>query len=295
MNTKVINRRDFLKKSSAAAISLGLSPLLFSKATFASGSDAAKPAIIWMEAQDCTGCTESVLSSINPDPKDILLDTINLWYHETLMSGTGDVSEYALHEAIKAGGYVLVLEGSIPSADKRFLKVAGVPFEDKFIEAAQNASLVLAVGSCAFKGGITQKSPSEGRGAEFFLDKHNVSKPVINLPGCPVHPSWFYDTVLKHLNDISISLDWYNRPTSIFYSKLHRNCSRRRTRYLYDWNKPSQKNGCLRAKGCKGPDSRANCYNSIWNDGVNWCVGNSYPCVACTSPKFFTDNEALFK
>jgi len=282
MKAKLINRRHFIKMSSSAAAALGLSQFLFTKEVFAAGPNAKKPAVIWLEAQDCTGCTESVLSSLTPAPIDVLLDTINLQYHETVMSGTGYVAESALQAAIQEGGYILVIEGAIPAADKRFMKVAGKPVEDTFIEASRNASAIIAIGACASYGGICRGGESDGQGAEYFLDKHGVSKTLINLPGCPLHPQWFYETVIDFLNGKNINLDSNKRPTSIYGQKVHRNCFRRGT------------NLCLKSQGCKGMWTKSNCPTLKWNDGVNWCIGSGAPCAGCTEPAFYDQISPLY-
>jgi hydrogenase small subunit len=282
MKTKVISRRQFIKMTSGAVAAFGLSNLVFSKEFLALGRESSKPVVVWMEGQDCTGCTESVLASLNPMPVDVLLDNINLQYHETIMSGTGEIAETALHAAIEQGGYILVLEGSIPAADKRYLKVAGNPVEDTFIEAAGNASAIIAIGACATWGGIPRAGTTDGQGAEYFLDKHSIDKPLINIPGCPLHPAWFFDTVISFLNGEDIPLDSYNRPLKHFSRKVHAMCP----------NKGS--NNCLQGIGCKGKSTYSDCPSLKWNDGVNWCIGSNAPCAGCTEPDFYNKFAPLY-
>ena len=63
-----ISRREFMKYCAGTAAALGLSELAFlnkiSEALAASGS---KPPVIWLEGQDCAGCTVSLAGSLNPD------------------------------------------------------------------------------------------------------------------------------------------------------------------------------------------------------------------------------------
>lgn len=299
MKTRVFTRRQFIKLSMGAAASLGLSKLALGDKLLTQESTALKPAVVWMEGQDCTGCTESVLSVLTPDLRDFILDTVSIRYHETIMAGTGYVAESALDAAIAEGGYVLILEGSIPAADSRYLKVAGSPMEEKFIEAASNAAAVLAVGACAAYGGIPRAGVPDGQGAQYFLDKHNVVKPLINIPGCPIHPAWFFDTVNSFLAGNSIPVDQYKRPLAHFNSTVHQNCHRKGSyenqAYLTDWNDPAQKNLCLLLKGCKGVDTHADCPLIKWNDGVNWCGENNAPCAGCTEPQFYDQFSPLFK
>ena len=59
LKAKGMPRRDFLKIASLAAASLGL------PASFARAASQAKrrPSVIWLHFQECTGCTESLLSA----------------------------------------------------------------------------------------------------------------------------------------------------------------------------------------------------------------------------------------
>lgn len=297
MKSSVFTRRQFLKMMGGAAASLGLSQLPFAGKLFGQDSSA-KPAVVWIEAQDCTGCTESVLSCLQPDLRDVLLNQIAMCYHETIMAGTGEVAEMALSEAISTGGYVLVVEGSIPAADNRFLKVAGEPVETTFVSAANQAAIILAVGACAAYGGIPRAGVTDGRGVEYFMNKHSINKPLINLPGCPVHPTWFYDTVLDYIAGNAIPLDSDKRPLKHYGTTVHDRCTRRQhydmNRFLLDWNHPGQRRWCLAKKGCKGPETHADCPQIKWNDGVNWCVENSAPCAGCTEPKFYDQMSPLY-
>lgn len=299
MKSKVFTRRQFLKLTMGAGAALGLSQLPLAGKMLSETQEGAKPAVVWMEAQDCTGCTESVLSSVTPDLRDVILDVIAIRYHETIMAGTGHVAEGALDAAINEGGYVLVVEGSIPAADNRYLEVAGIPVETRFVQAASNAAVILAVGACAAYGGIPRAGVPDGRGVQYFLDKHSIAKPLINLPGCPVHPAWFYDTVLDYLAGNSIPVDQHKRPLRHFQQTIHDLCHRRgqynNQLYLNDWNHPGQRNWCLLNKGCKGPDTHGDCPSIKWNDGVNWCGDNNAPCAGCTEPDFYDGFSPLYK
>lgn len=293
MKARVISRRDFLRLTSSAAAALGLSQLVTAQHFFADSSK--KPCVIWLEGQDCTGCTESVLASLSPDIRDFLLQTVCINYHETIMAGTGAVAENALDAAIEAGNYILIVEGTIPSADSRYLYIAGKPFEETFAEAARNASIILALGSCSSFGGIPKAGQTVGESVKYYLTKYNITKSYINLPGCPVHPVWFFDTVIAYLNGTSISLDKYNRPRSHYSKLVHSECPRIKSKFLTDWNDPAQQNYCLLKKGCKGETTYASCPTLKWNDGVNWCVGNNAPCAGCTEPEFYSGLSPLYK
>jgi hydrogenase small subunit len=298
MKTRIFTRRQFLKLSAGAAGALGLSTLPLGNKLLAQSTPAKKPAVIWLEAQDCAGCTESVFACLTPDLRDVLLDVICVRYHETVMAGTGSVAEGALDAAIAEGGYVLVVEGSIPAADQRYLMVGGQSLESTFVQAATNAAVILAVGSCAAFGGIPRVGIPQGKEVSYFLNQYGISKPYINLPGCPTHPTWFFDTVLDYLGGQTIRLDRHKRPKRHFDTKIHTNCPRRGNnsskKFLADWNEASQQGFCLYNKGCRGKETYSDCPTLKWNDGVNWCIGNNAPCSGCTEPEFYDEFSPLY-
>ncbi|MFC1930217.1 twin-arginine translocation signal domain-containing protein [Chloroflexota bacterium] len=126
-----ITRRDFLKIASASLALLGLSQALTPKVAKALEASLGKTAVVWLDGQDCAGCTESFVNSLEPLTTSILLDSISLRYHETLMAASGHQAEAARDKAIEEGGYLLVIEGAIPMAeDGLYCTVGGKTFKD---------------------------------------------------------------------------------------------------------------------------------------------------------------------
>jgi len=292
----VITRRDFIKMSMAGATALGLSPLIqWPKMAHAYDN---KPAVVWLEGQDCAGCTESVITY--EDIGNVILNTIAIRYHETIMAAAGGIAIGALDAAIADGGYVLVVEGSIPrAAEGAYCVVDGETFEDTVARAAGPAGAVLAIGACATYGGIPAAGPTEAQGVGDFLADKGITTPLINLPGCPVHPSWFINTVVAFLTGQPNPLDEFKRPIRHFATTVHDMCPRRwfykKGKYLRDWNNPKQRRYCLLLKGCKGPETHADCGSILWNQGANWCVGNNAPCSGCTEPDFYNKFTPLYE
>ena len=70
--------------------------------------------LIWLNGQDCNGNIESFLRATDPTPSQLILDHLAIDYAELLMAPSGTAAEAARDATIKAGGYVLVCEGSIP-------------------------------------------------------------------------------------------------------------------------------------------------------------------------------------
>lgn len=288
LSRRGISRRSFLKLLTAAAISLGFPVTDVPAMAQALEKGVQKTPVVWLKGQLCTGCTCSSISTLDPGPAEVILDLLSFRYNPTIMAAAGHQAQEALDETVKAGGYLLVVEGSFPTADDRFVMSGGKPMREKLLEAAANAVAVVPVGACATYGGIPAAGPTGAVG----VDKIVTDKPIINLPGCPVNPRWLYGTVMHYLMFQEIpELDAYKRP-KVFYGKLlHDNCPRRgrfeRGEFLTDWNSDEQKDWCLLLKGCKGPKTYTDCPQGFWNDGANFCINAGSPCSGCTQPEFY--------
>ncbi|MDD5093180.1 MAG: hydrogenase small subunit [Dehalococcoidia bacterium] len=297
-----LTRRDFLKVAGGAAALLGLSQALTPQMAKALEESIGKPAVIWLEGQDCTGCSESFVNSLEPVTTSILLNSISLRYHETLMAASGYHAEGARQETIKQekGKYILVIEGSIPLAeDGKYCVIAGAPFKEIVRETAADAAAIICVGSCATYGGIPRSGPTDAVGYLFRgTQKHHEyddvtgNKPVVNLPTCPVHPERLVATIVHYLTFGTIPpLDHFLRPKAFYGFNQHDNCERRGQfeagRFVTDWGDPSQQGYCLYMKGCRGPVANQDCWKRRWNQRTNYCIKANTPCVACSEPEFF--------
>ena len=83
-----ISRREFLKFCAATAATLGL-PASAEAAIAKAMESAQRPSVIWLQFQECTGCTESLLRAEHPTLDKLILDVISLDYHETLFAAAG--------------------------------------------------------------------------------------------------------------------------------------------------------------------------------------------------------------
>jgi hydrogenase small subunit len=303
-----LNRRDFLKIAGMSLALLGLSKTLTPKVAKALEKQVGKPAVIWLEGQDCAGCTESFLNSLEPTAVSILLDTISLRYHETAMVASGYLAEDALEETIKEGGYILVIEGAIPmGADGLYCTIGGKTFRDIVGEAASKAAVIVPVGACATYGGIPRSGPTDSVGYLFrgtqkhhYYDSIAPGKPVINLPTCPLHPERLVAVLVHYLTFGTVPpLDEFNRPLAFYAPLQHDNCERRghfdAGRFITDWGDPNQIGWCLYMKGCKGPWAHQDCWKRKWNNRVNYCVQANTPCVACSEPEFFESFSPVYE
>jgi hydrogenase small subunit len=85
-----ISRRRFMEFCGTMAATLAL-PKAYTQTIAAALSQKRKPVMVWLEFQDCAGNTESMLRSPHPTIEDIVLETLSLEYHETIMAGYGSM------------------------------------------------------------------------------------------------------------------------------------------------------------------------------------------------------------
>ena len=122
-----------------------------------------EPILVWLEFQDCAGNTESFLRASHPTVADLILDTISLNYHETLMAAAGTQAEDALAATVhdNAGKYIALVEGSIPAgADGAYCTIGGRSALQIAREVCGGAAATIAVGTCAAFGGIPAARPN---------------------------------------------------------------------------------------------------------------------------------------
>ncbi len=189
-----ITRREFLNYCSGSAAALGLATTLgpLQKALAASSG----PPIIWIKGSSCTGCTVSLANRISTsapvDLADLLIHTIDLVYHPTLMGAAGENAVSVLANAA-AGQYILAVEGGIPTIynGKTCTIYTHNGVDVTALAAVQTlapkASNVLAIGTCASFGGMAAASPNP---TQIKSVSAATGIATINIPGCPPHPDW---------------------------------------------------------------------------------------------------------
>src|SRR6516165_5854631 len=148
-----ISRRDFLGFCGSMAAVLGL-PETASRAIAQAIETEPKPILVWLEFQDCAGNTESFLRASHPTVADLILDSISLNYHETIMAAAGSQAEEALADTVhkNPGKYIALVEGSIPTgADGAYCTIGGRSALDIAREVCGGAAATIAVGTCRFR------------------------------------------------------------------------------------------------------------------------------------------------
>ena len=303
-----VSRRDFLRFCGLLAAALAL-PLDKADAIASSFASTTPQPVIWLELGDCTGDSEAFLrSGFQTDPlnggnqpklTDLLLDVISLKYHELLMAPAGYDAEKVRTDAIStyAGKYILVVEGAIPAgASAAYCVIGGKSAESILKEAAANAAVIIAIGSCAVDGGISAARPA-ATGAVGVSSILPAATNLINIPGCPANPANVIATIVYTIaNPGNLPpLDDSRRPIFAFdpYSNTHDHCQRLHPKdpnkhVVFAWDDGYHHRGnCLRFMGCRGPYNNSNCWSILWNEGTCWPIQAGHGCIGCTNPNFW--------
>jgi len=286
-----VGRRDFLAFCSSLATILGLDSLGGTRIAAAMQAQK-RPSVIWIQLQECTGCVESVIRTAHPTVGDLVLDLISLDYSHTLMAASGHAAEKAAQDAMAAGGYVLLVTGSVPLAENGiYTTIGGRTAKEILEEAAKGAAAIIAVGACAHFGSVQAARPNP-TGAVGVRDVIR-DKPVVNIAGCPPIADVVTATVVHFLTFGNIpALDAEGRPKFAYGSRIHDQCPRRAHfdagQYVEQFDDDFARKGwCLYRVGCKGPATFSPCPIFMWNTGTSWPIGAGHPCIGCTEPQFW--------
>lgn len=289
-----VSRRDFLKFCTGIAVIAGL-PIGMGAKIAEAAMNPKRPPVIWLSAQECTGCTESLLRTNHPTIEKLILELISLDYHETLNAGSGRQAEAVLRKSMQEnkGKYILVVDGSIPVKDGGiYCKIGGKTALSLLEEQGSQAAAVIAIGSCASWGGVPSAAPNPTGATpvhEVFGSK-GIKTPVVNIPGCPPNAYNFLSTVLYFLTFKKLpELDDQGRPKFAYGRLIHDNCERRphfdAGRFAMEFGDEGHRQGyCLYKLGCKGPETHNNCPTLLYNDVGSgaWPVGTGHPCFGCS-------------
>ncbi len=291
------SRRDFLKMCTALSAAIGLDFTQSDKVAHALETSSRVP-VIWLQFQDCTGCSESFIRSAHPKVESVLFNLISLEYSEVLSAASGHQVEGALQQVLKdyKGKYVVAVEGSIPE-DDAFLSVAGKSAKETFLEVAKDANAIISYGSCASWGGIAAAKPNP-TGAKPITD-FVKDKPVILVPGCPPIAEVMTGVIAHIITFGAIpELDKFGRPKAFYRHRIHDKCNRRAYfdagLFVESFDDEGAKQGyCLYKMGCKGPTTYNSCAEMRWNDGVSYPIQSGNPCIGCAEDGFW-DNGPFF-
>ena len=288
-----ISRRDFLKWSVVAGVALNIDfDLANVNTVLAAETD---PPIIWIQGAGCSGCTISTLNVTTPTTiDDVLLNKISMKYNSTIMTAAGDLAMQTLDQSATQykDQFILVIEGAVPTgASGNYCiigEVNGVPLtmQQAVLKYGPMAKYVVAAGTCASFGGVPASGAnSTGCQSAKTILTGKTTNPVVNLSGCPVHPSVLIQSLLDLILIGMPALDNNSRPTKYYGAAIHNTCPRKGTGNA---GQPG-KYGCYLSIGCKGTQTDNVCTSMFWNNGQSWCMGVNHPCIGCSNPAFPTN------
>jgi hydrogenase small subunit len=121
--------------------------------------------------------------------------------------------------------------------------------------------------------------------------KSRAGIPLVCVPGCPVQPDNFTETLLHLLYEAAglapmISLDESGRPAWLFGATVHEGCDRagyyEQADFAAEYGSPK----CLVKLGCWGPVVQCNVPKRGWMAGIGGCPNVGGICIGCTMPGF---------
>lgn len=296
-----VSRRSFLKFCAAMTAALAL-PDRYIPRIAAALENVRRPALVWLEFQDCAGNTESFLRASKPTVAEIALDVLSLNYHETIMAPAGQAAEKSLMDTVRSekGQYLAVVEGSIPLKDGGvYCTIGGRTALDMAREVCGNALATIAVGACAWDGGWPAAAPNPTGAVGVREAVPGIT--LINLPGCPMNVQNLTAVVVHYLTFGALpATDPLGRPLFAYGARIHDNCERRghydAGRFVEEWGDEGHRNGwCLYKVGCKGPQTYQNCPAIGWNDGVSWPIAAGHGCIGCAAPHFWDTMTPFYR
>ncbi len=291
-----LSRRDFLKIMGGTTAALAFPGVVLQGCTRALKHAAERTPVIWLQGQSCAGCSVSILNTVDPDIATLITQHISLNFHQTLMGGSGHVVINVIEEALKKHrkGYVLVIEGSIPTRHDNYCTLGivdghHVGIRKWVLDLADGAAAILSIGSCAAFGGIPaaqmRATGDNPTGAKPVSEIISDTRKLINIPGCPPHPDWMVGTIMHLILKGMPELDEFRRPKMYFGKTVHEQCERRaayqRGIFAQKWGEP----GCLYKLGCLGMDTNCDIPRRKWL-GVQSCTGSGSGCIGCTEAPF---------
>jgi hydrogenase small subunit len=272
--------------------------------------------ILWLTAGlGCDGDSISITAATQPSLEDIVLGAIPgiprvHLHHPVLAYEVG--ADFLKHFYMADGGqldpFVLVVEGSIPNEHNKTEgywaalgtdPATGQPITTcEWIDRlAHQAWAVVAIGTCATYGGIhaMEGNPTGCMGLPDYLGwKWQTTKsriPIVCVPGCPVQPDNFMETLLYLLNQAAgkapmIPLDDALRPTWLFSQTVHEGCGRAGYYEQADFAQEYGSSKCIVKLGCWGPVVQCNVGKRGWMAGIGGCPNVGGVCIGCTMPGF---------
>ena len=295
-----LSRREFMKFCTMVSATIGLAPSFAPRIAEALASPQ-RPPVVWLSFAECTGCTEALLRTSYPWIDTLLLETISLDYHETVLAPSGEAAEKSLHDTVSKypGKFICFVDGSIPTADNGvYGMIAGKTFLEIAKEVCPKALAVICVGTCSAYGGVPAMAPNP-TGAKSVQEATGIT--TLNIPGCPPNPINMVGTVVNYLLFGKLpAVDTLGRPLFAYGKTVHDQCQRRSHFEMGEFapsfqSEEAMKGYCLYELGCKGPETYNNCPTVKFNEGTSWPVEAGHPCIGCSEPNFWDKLSPFYK
>lgn len=283
--------------------------------TFEASSVPEEIDVLWITAGlGCDGDTIAITAATQPSLEELVLGAIpgipKVRLHNPFLSyENGDEFMDLFHRAAagKIEPFILVIEGSIPDETNKAEgywaafgtnKETGQPITtcEWIDQLAPKAWAVVAAGTCATYGGIHAMAgnPTGCMGLADYLGwswKSKTGIPIVCVPGCPVLPDNFMETLLYLLYQFSgrspmIPLDAALRPTWLFSQTVHEGCDRGGYYEQAEFAEELGSRTCIVKLGCWGPVVQCNVGKRGWINGVGGCPNVGGICIGCTMPGF---------
>jgi hydrogenase small subunit len=271
--------------------------------------------ILWITAGlGCDGDTISITAATQPSIEDVLLGALpglpRVRLHNPVLAyANGADFLVPFHRAAEGqlSPFILVIEGSIPNERNKaegYWAALGtdpatgqpIPTCDWIDRLAPKAWAVVAAGTCATYGGIHAMAgnPTGAMGLADYLGwqwRSQTGIPLVCVPGCPVQPDNFMETLLYLLYQAAglapmIPLDEALRPTWLFGQTVHEGCDRAGYYEQADFAADYNSRKCIVKLGCWGPVVQCNVGKRGWMDGIGGCPNVGGICIGCTMPGF---------
>lgn len=271
--------------------------------------------VLWITAGlGCDGDTVAITAATQPSLEDIIQGIIpgipTVRFHNPVLApANGDEFMKPFYAAAedKLGPFILVVEGSIPNEKNKTEGCwAGFGYDKETLQPiptctwidrlAPKAWAVVTAGTCSAYGGIHAMAGNVtgAMGLADYLGWKWASKagiPIVNVPGCPVHPDNFMETLLYLFRQAAgsapmIPLDENLRPVWLFENTVHEGCDRGGFYEQGDFTTEYGKKQCLVKLGCWAPVVQCNVGKRGWINGIGGCPNVGGICIGCTMPGF---------
>jgi len=293
LESKGVSRRDFMKFCTFLTATMGLSSSFVPKVAEVFAAPAQRPTVVWLHFAECTGCTEATIRSMYPWIDELVLEVLDLAYHETIMAAAGHQAEEQLKNTVEkySGKFICVVEGAVGTKfNGGYGKIGGRTFLEIARDVCSKAAGVICIGSCSSFGNIQAAAPNPG-GYVSISEATDIK--TVNIAGCPPNPVNFVGTVVNYLLFGKLpELDKLGRPLFAYGKSIHDQCPRRshfeNDEFVTEFGSEEAAMGyCLYKVGCRGPETYNNCPTAKFNDGTSWPVEAGAPCIGCSEPGFW--------